>query len=269
MELKALFSVKKPLLGMVHLLPLPGSPSYGGDLGVILERALEDGQTLRAGGAHGLVIENFGDLPFLPGRVEAITVAAMTRVVSEVRRSVDLPCGVSVLRNDAEAALSIATATGSSFIRVGIHIGAMVTDQGIIQGRAHKTLRLRSQLGVPLKIFADLQVKHAHPLGTPDPEREARDLTGRGLADAVVVSGVATGEPADLEVVDQIKSAIPETPVLVGSGVCEENVEATLKVADGAIVGTHLKEGGLIDRPVDQARVEALVRKGRSVPLSS
>lgn len=263
MELKELFSVKKPILGMVHLLPLPGSPRYGGDLGGILARALQDARSLQEGGAHGLVVENFGDLPFLPGRVEAVTVAAMTRILSEVRRSVDLPCGVSVLRNDAESALSIATATGSSFIRVGVHIGVMVTDQGIIQGRAHETLRLRSRLGARLKIFADLQVKHAYPLGTPDPEREARDLLGRGLADAVVVSGVATGEPADLEVVGRVKGAIPDTPVLVGSGVCEENVEAMLKVADGAIVGTHLKEGGLIDRPIDRARVAALVRRAR------
>ncbi|MFQ5693232.1 MAG: BtpA/SgcQ family protein, partial [Nitrospinota bacterium] len=217
---EVLFGVEKPVVVMVHLLPLAGSPRHDeeGGLEAVLARAVAEAEAAQEGGGHGVIVENFGDMPFLPGPVEPITTACVARAAGAVREAVGVPCGVSVLRNDAEAALSIASVTGCSFIRVGVHAGTMITDQGIIQGTAHRTLRLRKLLGSDVRIFADFQVKHAAALAPLDLEREARDLVERGLADVVVVSGIGTGKPADLEVVRRVKAAIPDTPVFLGSG---------------------------------------------------
>ncbi|HYU23619.1 MAG TPA: BtpA/SgcQ family protein, partial [Thermoanaerobaculia bacterium] len=116
----------RALFGMVHLRALPGAPLFGGSMDAVIEAALADGRALAAGGADGLVIENFGDRPFVKNRVPPETIASMVRVVSEIAREVALPFGVNVLRNDAQAALAIAAATGAAFIRVNVHAGAVV-----------------------------------------------------------------------------------------------------------------------------------------------
>ncbi|HKR64993.1 MAG TPA: BtpA/SgcQ family protein, partial [Thermoanaerobaculia bacterium] len=130
----------RAVFGMVHLRALPGAPLFT-SLDEVIDAALVDARAIVDGGCDGLVIENFGDKPFTRGRVEAETVAAMTRIVAEIAREVKLPLGVNVLRNDAQSALAIAAATGAAFIRVNVHTGAMVTDQGIIEGDAYATMR--------------------------------------------------------------------------------------------------------------------------------
>src|SRR5947209_9176852 len=174
---------------MVHLRPLPGAPSFGGSMDAVIEAALADARALRDGGWDGILFENFGDRPFFKERVEPETVAAITRAVAAVAADVRLPFGVNVLRNDAASALAIAAATGAAFIRVNIHTGAMLTDQGIIEGRAAETLRKRAVLAPDALIFADHMVKHAMPLVALDDSQSAKDLRSRGLADAIIISG--------------------------------------------------------------------------------
>ena len=239
----------RALFGMVHLGPLPGAPLFR-SLDEVLELALHDARTIVAGGCDGLVIENFGDRPFAPGRVEAETVAAMTRAVAEIAREVRAPFGVNVLRNDALSALAIAAATGAAFIRVNVHTGAAVTDQGILEGDAYTTLRKRATLAPDVLIFADHLVKHATPMG----ESSAKDLRLRGLADAVIVTGSETGAAADPSRLRELRAQL-DAPLLLGSGLSAENA-THFPDADGAIVGTSLKTDGRVDR----AKVEAVVR---------
>lgn len=262
--LRDLLGVPKPLIGMVHLLPLPGTPGWGGSVGHVIERALEDARALAAGGIDALLVENHGDVPFCRERVDAATVAAMARVVAEIRRGVGLPVGINVLKNDAQSAMAVAVATDARFVRVNIHTGAVVADQGLIQSDAAATLRYRRLLSADVKIFADVQVKHGVPLAPVDLEQEARDSVSRGLADALVVSGKATGEATRLEDVKRVRSAVSETPLLVGSGVTPDSVVELLSVADGAIVGTSLKRDGRLANPVDPARVSRLVEAARA-----
>src|SRR5690606_2253475 len=151
------------IIGMVHLLPLPGAPRWAGSLDEVRERALADARALEAGGVDGIIVENFGDAPFHPDAVPAETIAAMTALTTGVVRAVGLPVGVNVLRNDAAAALAVAAAAGARFIRVNVHTGAMLTDQGWITGRAHETLRLRARIAPTVAIAADVLVKHATP----------------------------------------------------------------------------------------------------------
>jgi membrane complex biogenesis BtpA family protein len=250
----------RALIGMVHLLPLPGSPRWGGSLDAVVERAVADARALRDGGFDACLVENYGDAPFSPGQVDPGTVAAMAVAVAEVRRAVAGPVGVNVLKNDARAALAVAAATGASFIRVNIHVGAVVADQGLIQADAYTTLRYRRLLGTDTRLLVDVGGKHAVPLAPVNLEQVARDAATRGLADALVVSGAATGEATPLGDVERVRAAVPGHPVLVGSGVTPDTVRDVLRVADGAIVGTWVKRDGRTQNPVDPARVAALAR---------
>jgi membrane complex biogenesis BtpA family protein len=238
----------RAIFGMVHLGPLPGAPLFA-SLDAVIEAALSDARAIARGGCDGVVVENFGDRPFTKGRVEAETVAAMTRVACEIAREVKLPLGINVLRNDALSALAVAAATGAAFIRVNVHTGAMVTDQGVIEGDAYATLRKRAALVPDVLIFADYLVKHATPLGEPSP----KDLRVRGLADALIVSGSETGAAADPARLAFLRDAVPDAPLLIGSGLTAENA-ATFH-ADGAIVGTSIQ----VDGRVDTSRVERVV----------
>jgi membrane complex biogenesis BtpA family protein len=249
-----------PLIGVVHLPPLPGSPRWQGDFLSVLKRTVHDARAYQQGGAHALFIENFGDAPFTKGKVGPETVAAMAAAGRAVRAAVKLPIGFNVLRNDACAALALCAACEGSFIRVNVHIGAMVTDQGLLEGRAYETLRYRRQICPDVQILADVHVKHAVPLGSPSIRQSARDTLERGLADALIVSGTGTGLAADVAEVQAVRTACPRAKVLLGSGVNMENILRYLPLADGFIVGTSLKRHGRIFEPVDTGRVVALAR---------
>lgn len=244
----------RAVFGMIHLQALPGAPLFS-SLDAVIEGALTDARAILAGGCDGFVVENFGDRPFSRARVEAETIAAMTRVVGEISREVRLPFGINVLRNDALSALAIAAATGAAFIRVNIHTGAAVTDQGIIEGEAYATLRKRAALAPDVLLLADHLVKHATPMG----ESSVKDLRLRGLADAVIITGSETGAAADPSRLRQVRLDLPDTPLLLGSGLNATNA-AQFAEADGAIVGTSIKTDGV----VDAALVEAVVRAFKS-----
>ena len=250
-----------PVVGMVHLPPLPGSPGWGGDMAAVLAAARADAAALAAGGAGAVMVENYHDVPFFAERVPPETVAALALAAAAVREACGgRPVGINVLRNDARAALGIAAAVGASFVRVNVHTGAAVTDQGLLQGRAAETLRARRSLAPGVGILADLHVKHATPL-TPRPAvEEAADLRRRGLADAVIVSGAATGAAADPGELAAVREALPDCPLLIGSGATRDNLSGFLPGADGFIVGTSLQVAVDGARPrIDPQRVAAFV----------
>jgi len=226
----------------------------------IIRFAVADARAYERGGAHGIFIENFGDAPFRKSGAAPETIAAMAAAGCAVRAAVKLPIGFNVLRNDARAALALCAACGGDFIRVNVHCGAMLTDQGIIEGDAYHTLRESARLAPGVRIFADVHVKHAVPLGDWSLEDAASDTLERGLADALIVSGSGTGKAADLDDVRRVRTACPRAKILVGSGVNAENVRDFLQIADGAIVASSLKRDGKLSNPVDAKRVAALVK---------
>ena len=255
-----LASQPKTLIGVIHLWALPGSPQWQGDFEAVVDSAVRDAQAYERGGAHALFIENFGDVPFTKASVGPETIAAMTAAGRAVRAAVKLPIGFNVLRNDARAALAISAACGGSFIRVNVHTGAMLTDQGLIEGDAHHTLRYRAHISPKTEIFADVHVKHAVPLGDWSIEDSARDTVERGLADALIISGSGTGMVTDVADVQRVRSACPGAKILLGSGVTGQNVQDYLSAADGFIVGSSLKFRGKLANRVDSKRIAALVK---------
>ncbi len=235
-------------VGMIHLPALPGSPGWMGDMTAVQRFALAEAQALVDGGLGALMIENYHDVPFHPETAPAETVAAMTLVIGEVRRAFPaVKLGVNVLRNDGASALAIAVATGAHFVRVNVHVGAAATDQGPLVGRAWHTLRKRRELGADrpdsyVAILADVRVKHARPLVERPLAEEARDLRLRGLADGVIVTGAATGAGADPHDVLVVREALPDCPLLVGSGMDTATVDRFMSAADGCIIGSSLQE---------------------------
>ncbi|MFA4640614.1 BtpA/SgcQ family protein [Pyrococcus kukulkanii] len=245
----------KPLIGVVHLRPLPGSPRFSGNLEDVIENAIRDARAYEEAGFDAVILENFGDYPFAK-EVGKETVASFAVVAKEVRRGVSIPIGINVLRNDCIAAYGIAYSAKAEFIRVNVLTGVAFTDQGIIEGCARDLAIMRRSLP-GIKVFADVHVKHAVHFSRL--EDALLDTVERGGADAIIVSGSRTGSEVSLNDLKTAKK-VSRVPVIVGSGVNTRNLPLLAKFADGFIVGTWVKEGGVTENPVSVERAKALVR---------
>lgn len=263
MNLKQIFNTTQPIIGVVHLLPLPTSARWGGNLNAVIDRAEQEAVALVSGGVDGIIIENFFDAPFPKSRVDPAVVSAMTSIVSRLMELVSQPIGINVLRNDSLSAMAIASCTGAAFIRVNVLSGVMATDQGLIEGCAHELLRYRRELGSNVKILADVLVKHAHPLSSSDLTVAVKETIERGLADAVILSGIATGNAPSLAELRLAKAAAGNVPIIVGSGADCDNITSLMQFADGAIVSSSLKRQGKIENSIDPIRVTQFVETMR------
>jgi len=247
--------VEKPIIGVVHLKPLPGTPLYKGDLGEILERALKDAEALYAGGVDGIIVENYGDKPFTIRVKNPLTLTAFTIVAYEVRRKFnDIYLGVNILRNSGVEAFAVAYNIGADFIRVNNLCQVLVSSEGVIYPIARELIGLRERLRAQIKVLADINVKHAYSLDKRAIEEIAKDCTERCLADALIVTGPRTGAEVDVEELFRVKKAVLK-PVIVGSGVNIENIDRFWKIADGFIIGSFFKKDGKTENPVDYGRV--------------
>lgn len=250
-----------PLLGVVHLPPLPGRAGHR-SMAFVLERALADAREFAAGGFDGVIVENFGCAPFHKGTRDdptpPHTAAALAVVADRIAADCGLPVGINCLRNDGMAALGVAAVTGARWVRVNVLTAAFVTDQGVIEGEAARLAAYRQQLGAPVLLLADHMVKHAVPLQPFDVAAGAKDLAERSGADALVLSGARTGQPVDVGFLDAVRAAVGAFPIWLGSGLSVENAPALWPRCDGAIVGTACKRGGVVTAPVDGAAVRAL-----------
>ena len=225
----------------------------------VVDDAVSRALLLVEAGFPALMVENFGDVPFYADDVPPETVAAMTRCVAAVAAAVDVPLGVNVLRNDALAAVAVAAVTGASIIRVNVLTGMMHTDQGPIVGRAAEVGRSKVRLGAEVEVWADVFVKHATPPPGLTLEQSARDTWERGGADALVLSGSGTGVAPDTERFERVAAALPEAPLVVGSGVTGQNLASFAAVARHLVVGTSLERDGVPGAALDRARVGVLV----------
>jgi membrane complex biogenesis BtpA family protein len=260
--LEELFAVGKPVIGTVHLLPLPGAPRYRGEpIAVVVEQAVRDAREYVQGGVDGLIVENEGDIPFRkPGDVGHDTVAALAVVTVAVRQAVDVPVGVNCLANAVVQSIAVAKAAGGRFVRANQWTNAYVANEGIIEGAAAEALRFRSRIhGEDIRILADVHVKHGSHAIVAD--RDIAELTHDAEAfdaDVLIATGQRTGDPTQVGEVTRIKE-VATRPVIVGSGLTAANAAELLKVADGAIVGSAMKHDGVWWNPVDRGRVAAIM----------
>lgn len=246
----SVFAGKSPVIGMVHMYALPGAPGFSGDLNDVIDRAVADAVTLQEGGVDALLVENFHDYPFYPDTVEPETVASAAIVAREVSRQTDLPLGINILRNSWKASLGIAAAVDAQFIRLNILTDASVTDQGIINSEAHLVARYKKHIGGEhILTLADLLTKHARPLVDRPVGVIAADMLHRGGADAIILAGDDTSMPPSLERLRQVKEAISDAPIILGSGMTARHAAEYAKVADGAVFGYGSKKDHDMDLP--------------------
>ncbi len=261
MQYKRYFHALKRLLAS-FIDPFPGSPKYRGKpVSAIIDRALRDAENYIAGGVHGLIVENHGDIPFSkPEDIGPETPALMAVITEKVRERFGVPLGINVLANAALPAFATALAGGADFIRVNQWANAYIANEGFIEGAAAKALRYRSQLRAEhIRVFADSHVKHGSHAIVAD--RSIRELT-RDVdffeADAVIATGQRTGDSATLEEIDEIRAATT-LPLLVGSGVTPANVCQILARTQAVIVASALKVDGVWWNDVDRERVKAFM----------
>ena len=259
-----ILGLHKPVVGMLHVPAFPASPNNTLSLKDIIQWVINDATALVNGGIDAMIIENYGDVPFHRERVPAHTATFLTALGCAVKSHFEsVPLGINVLRNDAVTALAVAAAVQAEFIRVNIHTGARLTDQGIIQGVASETLRYRKTLGVDVKIFADVNVKHSAPLAARPLADDVADTIERGLADAIIVTGGATGKKTPLDDLKSAKAAAGAIPVIAGSGVDVQTIADVLKIADAVIVGTALKKDRRTTNAIDAGTVRTLMSAAR------
>ena len=256
----ALFQVPRALIGVIHVAALPGTPGHRLPVAAIAEQAVAEAHIYAEGGFHALIIENMHDRPYLKGAVGPEITAAMAVIGAEVRRAVPLPLGIQILAGANQAALAAAHACGAAFVRVEGFVFAHVADEGIIESCAGALLRYRRAIGADhIHIFADIKKKHsAHAITADVDIVETAKAAEFFQADAVVVSGISTGAPADAAEVRAVAAAI-QIPTVIGSGITAENI-ANYPEADAFIVGSSVKVDGLWPNPVDKHRV-ALLRQ--------
>ena len=257
-----IFGREKALIGMIHCPAFPGAPRYRGtSMDDIYDTCMRDAERLVQGGMHGLIVENHGDIPFSkPDDIGPETPAFLSVVTDRIKRAFGLPIGINVLANAPLPALATAVAGGADFIRVNQWANAYVANEGFMEGRAAEALRYRSLLRAEhVRIFTDAHVKHGSHAIVADrsiPEL-TRDL-GFFDSDCIIATGQRTGDSASMDEIDEIGGAT-HLPLLVGSGVTEDNIVAILGRTNGVIVASSLKEGGVWWNPVEPERVRRFV----------
>ncbi len=262
------FTHPKPLIGMLHVGPLPGAPGWSGDLGAIIDKAVDEAQLYQEAGFHGLILENMHDLPYLQGsQVGPETVAAMSVLALEVRRASRLPLGIQILAGANRQALAVALAAQADFIRAESFVFGHLADEGWMDAQAGPLLRYREQIGAQaIKIVADIKKKHsAHAMSADIGIGETAHAAEFFLADGVIVTGVSTGSEADADQVFEVNQH-SQLPVWIGSGITAANLQRYWE-ADGFVVGSWVKQQGKWNLPLDVQRIQALAARHQELTL--
>ena len=246
------------VIGMVHCLPLPTTAGFDGNYQKILDQAVQDAVTLEKAGVDAVIVENMGDTPFSADLNKA-QVAALAVATMQVKNAVKIPVGVDAAFNDCEANIAIAAITGASFIRVPVFVDTVLFTDGVIKPCAKKCMDYRKAMGKEdIKVIADVQVKHAHMLlPNISIEQSAVEAASNG-ADGIIVTGTQIGEETPIDLIKRVKKVV-NVPVFAGSGVKAENIKEQFEIADGAIIGSSLKEGGIISNPISYDLVKKVL----------
>ena len=255
-----LFSHSKPIVGVIHVGALPGTPRSSCGVSELVALAKSEARLYRESGVDGVIVENMHDVPYLRGEVGPEIVAAMTAIAVEVKRECGLPVGVQILAGANIEAMAVAHAAGLNFIRAEGYAYAHVADEGLIQASAAKLLRFRKMIGAEhVQVWTDVKKKHAAHAITADVSlAETAETVEFMSADCVIVTGSATGKPPTLADVEEAKSHCG-LPVFLGSGITETNIAEFYDRADGFIIGSSLKVDGLWANTIDPARVDRVM----------
>lgn len=256
MKINSLFTVPKPVIGVVHLLPLPGTPNYGGEPVPVIDRAVQEAQILYQGGVNGIIIENFNDDPFSKDEITKEQLCLMASIITLVRKEVNLPLGVNVHFNDWKAEIALAYACRTQFVRIEVYVDTVITTSGMVEPCCADVTRYRKFLNISesLQIWADIHPKYSKNI-SPYTLTESARMAQDALADTIIVTGLTTGIETPLDDIREVKNSV-SLPVYAGSGTHAENVIDTLDIADGVIVGSAFKIDGDVRKTVSLVKVK-------------
>jgi membrane complex biogenesis BtpA family protein len=258
--LEEIFNTKTPVIGVTHLLPLPGSPKYDGmPVRDVAANAVEETKVMVDNGVNAIIFENFHDMPFLK-EVGPETTAAMTFIGQTLKEKFSIPLGICLLQADGIGAIAIAKAIELTFIRAPYYTETYVVDTGLIDSIAGKLQRFKTFLKCNAYVLADVHIKHAFPLLQRPIEQSAEDTLGRGLADAIIVTGLKTGGETNPEDIKRVRNALPDAPLIVGSGVSVENVQQYLPYVDGIIISTGFRKNKALDEKMDPMLISQFMK---------
>lgn len=255
----SLFS-SKAIIGVIHLLPLPGTPKFSGEVQNIVDRAITEATIYQKTQIDGIIIENFNDDPFSTKEISKDQLALMSAIVGQIRKEVSIPIGVNVHFNDWEAEIAICYAAQADFVRVEVFVDTVVTTSGIVSPCCAEVTRYRKSLGAEksIQIFADIHPKYSRNL-LDTPLQVSAQMAEAALADAIIVTGYTTGEETPLEDIRQVR-AVTDLPIFVGSGTNTGNVNSILEIANGAIVGSAFKQGGNVHNDLSEKRLTEFMK---------
>jgi membrane complex biogenesis BtpA family protein len=258
--LGSLFTKRKPVVGMIHVGALPGTPASSASVSEIAARAVEEARSYLACGIDGVMIENMHDVPYLRGRVGAEIVAALAVIGRAVKEEGSLPTGVQILAGANLEAMAVAHAAGLDFIRAEGYVFAHIADEGWIESSAAELLRYRKQIGADrVQVWADVKKKHSSHAVTTDISLGATAQAVEFMrGDAVIVTGSATGHPPSVAEVEEVKTHC-HLPLILGSGVNLSNLADFYRAADGFIIGSYFKKDGHWAGAVDEERAKRLM----------
>jgi uncharacterized protein len=256
----SLFSNSKPVVGVIHVGPLPGTPRSSALVAELVASAREEAKIYRECGVDGVIIENMHDVPYLRGEVGPEIVAAMTAIATEVKHECSLPVGVQILAGANIEAMAVAHAAGLDFIRAEGYAYAHIADEGFIQASAAKLLRYRRAIGAErVQVWTDVKKKHAaHSITADVSLGETAETVEFMGADCVIVTGSVTGQAPKIGDIQEAKSNC-HLPVFLGSGISERNIDQFYNEADGFIIGSSFKVEGLWSNTIDPTRVTRFI----------
>jgi len=254
----SLFDGKKPVIGMIHLLPLPGSPQYKNSMKEIENAALHDLYALENGGANAAIIENFGDIPYTT-QVSTATFASMCTIATKIAERASIPLGINIQYNCVEYEWALACAIGAKFIRVEAFVENRAGAHGVVYATAAELMRLKAFHPSETMIFADINAKHTTSLTNQPISLSVKEAIECG-ADALILTGIRTGVNPSIEDLVEVKEIASDTPILLGSGINISNASKYYESADGAIIGSSLKEDGNVFKRIDETRVKDFIK---------
>ena len=252
---------KKAVIAMAHIGALPGTPLHDakGGMGKLIDEVLKDVEKLQNGGVDAIMFGNENDRPYV-FKAPTEGIAAMTAVVAAVKPSLKVPFGVNYLW-DPSASVAIGAAVGAKFVRE-IFTGVFASDMGVWAPDCANAARLRRNLGRgDMKMLFNINAEFAHSLDARPIELRARSALFSSLADAILVSGPITGQPANQSDLRKVCETIRDVPVFANTGVNIDNVADILSIADGVIIGTHFKVDGNTWNAVQADRVKRFMDK--------
>ena len=254
-------SKKKAVISMAHIGALPGTPLYDekGGMQKLVDGVLADIEALQEGGVDAIMFGNENDRPYVfSAPLEGI--AAMTAVVQAVKPALKVPFGVNYLW-DPKASVAIAAATGANFVRE-IFTGLFASDMGLWEPDCAGAAKLRRNLGRPdLKMLFNINAEFAHSLDQRPIALRAKSAVFSSLADAILVSGPLTGQPAQASDLRAVRETVTDVPIFANTGVNIDNISDVFAFADGCVIGTHFKYEGNTWNAVEPARVKRFMDK--------